>query len=187
MSRSLELTPSQIKAYENGATMFIVPFNWEYKNNSDYMKKLIEAHAPIKKGDKDIFIKEEFADFGECKEDESWIRLAYKSDYAEYKNIKELLEKGINWQPASKMTKEQSRYAISECIDVRVVRVQDIENDKIYDIFPKIADDYECDNGEHENNVFKWFENEHNTQLKEANINRTYEDNDYVFLIEVKR
>ena len=66
------------------------------------------------------------------------------------------------------MTKEQSRYSFNECIDIKVVRVQEIN---IKDI-PKIQTEM-------------WmFDDWYIQQMKEQNINRTYEDNDYVFLVE---
>ena len=60
-------------------------------------------------------------------------------------------------------------YSFSECIGIRVVRVKDITYEQISDI--KI----DCS---------ITFEDFYNQQLKEQNINRTYEDNDYVFLVE---
>ena len=38
----------------------------------------------------------------------------------------------------------------------------------------------------YENIGFKLFVNFYNSLLKEKNINRTYEDNDYMFLIEIQ-
>lgn len=152
MSKGIELTQSQIKAYENGATMFIFPISDEAKA---LLKKedWIYADSPIQKGDKDIFIQEEFT----C----SMSNILYKSkqvlsDRFFYNNC-------IVWQPASQMTKEQSRYSFSECIGVKVIRVQDIEWVTGFH-FPEF----------------------YNKCMEERNINRTYEDNDYVFSVEFK-
>lgn len=79
------------------------------------------------------------------------------------------------------MTKEQSRYSFSECIDVRVVRVQDIVYEDKLNICQKFT---------YVKNAFwrtKYFKDFYNQQLKEQNINRTCENNDCVFLVEFKR
>ena len=138
IQHAFELVPIQIKAYKNGATIFIVtidklynigiesgadkPF---YNYNIDGEKKYygILDLLPVQKGDKDIFV-------------------------------------------------ENTQYSFSECINVRVVRVKDITYEQISDI------QIDCS---------ITFEDFYNQQLKEQNINRTYEDNDYVFLVEFKR
>jgi len=76
---------------------------------------------------------------------------------------------------ASKMTKEQSRYTLKEILNVKIVKVQDIlyENSEWMKINPHGS----CGM----NDMF------YNKILKEQNINRTYEDNDYLFLVEIKR
>lgn len=153
MSKGIELTQSQIKAYERGATMFLFPISDEAKA---LLKKedWIYADSPIQKGDKDIFVQEEFT--------YSMSNILYKSkqvlrDRFFYNNC-------IVWKPASEMTKEQSRFTFSECIDVKVVKVQDIEIDEL-----------------------EKMDNIHITSLfQEMGINRTYKDNDYVFSVEFK-
>lgn len=55
MSKSVELTSSQIKAFEHGATMFVFPADL-YRIKSEYD----EAIFPLQKGDKDVFVKEDF-------------------------------------------------------------------------------------------------------------------------------
>lgn len=188
MSKGIELTQSQIKAYESGATMFLFPI--KFNDSGSYSKLdfyatlsnnpsatdcenygmgrgcdcdcpvlnrgecelqfnensnlLIEILSPIQKGDKDIFIQEDFI--------LSHGTLSYKAKTPNEWNY---------WYKASQMTKEQSRYSFGECIDVKVVRVQDIENISIEELY--------------------------NQQMKEQNINRTYKDNDYVFSVEFKR
>lgn len=166
MNKSIELTQSQIKALESGATMFIFPIDnriFECVECSggaswDCEKTIIKELSTIQKGDKDIFVQEDF-------------RFNEYGDY-EYKtglNTKVTSHLNINqWQKASKMTKEQSRYSFNECIDAKAIRVQEIN---IKDI-PKIQTEM-------------WmFDDWYNQQMKEQNINRTYEDNDYVFLVE---
>lgn len=153
MSKGIELTLMQIKAYEAGATMFMFFAN-NYRIESEFNKAIF----PIQKGDKDIFVQEDF-------------RLNEYGDY-EYKtgfSTKVTSHLNINqWQKASQMIKKESRFSFNECIDVRVVRVQEIN---IKDI-PKIQ-------------TKMWmFDDWYNQQMKEQNINRTYEDNDYVFLVE---
>ena len=204
MSKPIELTQSQIKALQSGATMFLLPidinkisinlneenglyFNSAYKFECSYCKgkdsqctdcygkgyiwdldceskeEFIAKYSPIKKGDKDIFIQE----------------YAYQTDIGKmYYNVRS--EAGSYYIPkengtlivASQMTKEQSRYSFSECIDVKVVRVQDIT---IKDISKLMWE---------EDWIVGAIEYLYNQQMKEQNINRTYKDNDYVFLVE---
>ena len=89
----------------------------------------------------------------------------------------------VTFKPSSKMTKEQSRYTISECIGVRVVRVQDIGYDSIVKTIGEEKTQWKSKRIADEVRFF----NSYNHQMKEANINRIYEDNDHVFLIEIKR
>jgi len=194
MNKSIEFTQSQIKAYENNATMFIVPITNKTIidtiesniNNTKVIETLIKVHAPIQKGDKDIFIKEEFI-YGEvvcyndgccieqtelCKEEN---KILYLSDIEHIKKDGIIVEEELIIESSYEMTKEQSRYTISECIGGRAVRVQDIINgSEIQDINPFLLN-------------FKMFIHFYNNQLKEQNINRTYDDNDYILLLEVKR
>ena len=157
MNKSIELTRSQIKALESGATMFIFPVECSGGASWDCEKTIIKELSTIQKGDKNIFVQEEFWEH-ETK------TVFYKTDNENIRNDK-------SWQPASQMTKEQSRYSFNECIDAKAIRVQEIN---IKDI-PKIQTEM-------------WmFDDWYNQQMKEQNINRTYEDNDYVFLVEFKR
>ena len=199
MNKSIELTQSQIKALQSGATMFIFPIKLqgftmyernEFKEitceNCGHIMYAIYSYIcpncegsmcyrnfPLHRGDKDIFVQEEFT----TDSDEEYginDELVYYSDTEDYwfGTHEDNPQKYRNqWLPASKMTKEQSRYSFNECIDVRVVRAQEIN---IKDI-PKIQTEM-------------WmFDDWYNQQMKEQNINRTYEDNDYVFLVEFKR
>jgi len=193
MSKSIEFTQSQIKAKENRATMFMFPIigdnqtlinkivNSKIESAKSYsIGKFIQNEAPLQIGDKDIYVKEEFTvslyDNG----------LVTGSQFAPRLPI---------WQPASQMTKEQSRYTINEVIDIRVVRVKDC----IYDYstilerleigkIKKFGVKYHVPKSfmGHEQNAKDGFVEYYNTQLKEQNISRTYEDNDYVFLIKIR-
>ena len=80
---------------------------------------------------------------------------------------------------ASQMTKEQSRYSFSECIDVRVVRANDITLEQMEFILGK-----KVMVGDATPYMVEYFYETYNQQMQEQNINRSYEDNDYVFLIE---
>lgn len=214
MSKGIELTQSQIKAYESGATMFLFPI--KFNDSGSYSKLdfyatlsnnpsatdcenygmgrgcdcdcpvlnrgecelqfnensnlLIEILSPIQKGDKNIFVQEEFVKCKQCG------CIMYNFNYYEDSNCPKCNEDFITekaFYSSNQMTKEQSRYSFSECIDVRVVRVQDIpfkDYPKLGFILLKLS-----------------FEEFYNQQLKEQNINRTYKDNDYVFLPEFKR
>ena len=204
MSKGIELTQTQIKAYEDVATMFMFPidtnkisinlneenelyFNSAYKFECSYCKgkdsqctdcygkgyiwdldceskeEFIAKYSPIQKGDKDIFVQENFATDPIIKE-----HILYESNF-DGESFEYFCEHiGSISKIASKMTKEQSRYSFNECIDAKAIRVQEIN---IKDI-PKIQTEM-------------WmFDDWYNQQLKEQNINRTYEDNDYVFLVE---
>ena len=168
MSKGIELTPTQIKALQSGATMFLF-----FANNYRIESKFDEAIFPINKGDKDIFVKEEFQLNG------------YDFWNVIYKNTCLNIPTPFKWIPASQMTKEQSRYSFSECIDVKVVRVQDwikyldTKNKKAIESFT-----FHVSNEPILQKRRRAFESFYNQQMKEQNINRTYEDNDYVFLIE---
>ncbi len=230
MSKGIELTQYQIKAYEDGATMFMFPINFiddfkmkKIKDDYNYYNKIFTLNkkeqeefeyilsvwnlnkctncrhnlcisdcssivtfnifnktmnrdnvvdcinildSHINKGDKDIFVKEEFQLNG------------YDFWNVIYKNTCLNIPTPFKWIPASQMTKEQSRYSFSECIDAKVIRVKNITyEDKL-----KI-----CQKFTYVENAFwrtKYFKDFYNQQMKEQNINRTYEDNDYVFLVE---
>ena len=205
----IELVPSQLQVLENEATMLIIPFakNEDQKIISDKnfhelinaicdnkgSDFIIDKKSPVKKGDKDIFIQEEFHQ--RTKLDN---KMFYKANEFGTKS-----QKLCEWQPFSKMTKEQSRYTISECIDVRVVKIQDldisdseelginVDNAICWRDYEKIEKgnsnpDYlsmydEC----HLEDIRIRIEKSYCQQLKEQNINRTYEDNDYVLLLEI--
>ena len=172
--KSIVLTPSQIKAKEADATMFIIPieisnFCKDVGNTLDDIEKCFisnnaltysiyfrtdyrqTSEIPIQVGDKNIFVKENFLDYDEI-----------KCGYVTY-------SKAVK-RPALQMTKEQSWNNFEECIDIKIVRVQDIPTLCI----PKITARTEM--------LYSFY----NQQMKEQGINRTYEDNDYVFLIEFK-
>lgn len=139
-------------------------------------EEFIAKYSPIQKGDKDIFVQE----------------YAYQTDIGKmYYNVKS--EAGSYYIPkengtlivASQMTKEQSRYSFNECIDAKAIRVQDwikyldTKNKKAIESFT-----FHVSNEPISQKRRRAFESFYNQQMKEQNINRTYEDNDYVFLIE---
>lgn len=198
MDKSIELTPSQIKALENGATMFMFPIVQKDKDEDEYLIKIIgnnmhgiieknkrvyKFKQPIKdfikhkfhiqKGDKNIFVKEKFVECGD--------KIYRVGEHSLFDND--------DYTNASEMTKEQSRYSFSECIDVKVVKPQD-------DITPKemekiIGSNY-INSGnsiciEDLNILLADFKNFYNQQMQELNLNKTYKNNDYVFLIEFKK
>ena len=174
MSKGIEFTPTQIKAYEAGATMFLFLIS-EYDRNRINKGYSIGDSYPIWKGDKDIFVKEEFV------QDNMYIDLQDSPLGVLYKDTigNCMLENEYDWQPASQMTKEQSRYSFSECTDIRIVRVKDYYPDYTALTGLKLFGHNDPDFDLH-----LWFKAYYNQQSKEQNINRTYEDNDYVFLAE---
>ena len=124
--------------------------------------------SPINKGDKDIFVKEEFQLNG------------YDFWNVIYKNTCLNIPTPFKLIPASQMTKEQSRYSFNECIDAKAIRVKDITIELKIKIIGHINTNMELNKDAYNENFIYHY----NKQMKEQNINRTYEDNDYVFLIE---
>lgn len=178
MSKGIELTQSQIKALQSGATMFIFPIS-DYDLNRINKGYSIGDSNPINKGDKDIFVQEEFWQY------ENDILYKSNSDSDE-----EMLLNGdyeptssFIWSNASQMTKEQSRFSFNECIDAKAIRVKDITIESKIKIIGHINTNMELNKDAYNENFIYHY----NKQLKEQNINRTYEDNDYVFLVEFKR
>lgn len=170
MNKGINLTESQIKAYENGATMFLFFAN-KYRIESEFDKCIF----PIKKGDKDIFIKE---DRYENIDGNFYFNTVKTDDF--------------NWYPASLMTKNESRYSFSKCIDVvGPIRVHEISGSHLKKLL------YEVPNTIMEQSLSFWkksvenryqeFIKYYNQQLREQNIERKYQDNDYIFLIEFER
>lgn len=152
MSKGIELTQSQIKAYENGATKFIFPITESMQHGADTFENyvFIKRYSPIKQGDKDIFINEKTITCSNCNFEQSWIELE------EIKSLQEC--------PYCGYCNEVVADTFNECIDVKIVRVQDIEWVMGYH-----------------------FQRFYNRCMEERNINRTYKDNDYVFSVEFKR
>lgn len=192
MHKSIILTPTQIKAYKAGASMFLFPAD----NQDDLemgikvlgqkaVNEFILRYSPIQACDKDIFVQEEFA----VHDDGSVV-------YNDYENFHDdVILYEAQYFKASQMTKEQSRYSFSECIDVRVIRFKDISADnKIIKYIGVTEEDAILYNGwkptyddTDSGGRLAWdiaFEEFYSQQMKEQNINRTYEDNDYIFLIE---
>ena len=199
--KSIELTQSQIKAKENGATMFIFTLNKNinilnikdgivsFINNwSDYydeinIEKFTKRYSPLQIGDKDVFVKEEFIYSSVVNQ------IAYKAQTIG--NLREDLTQDelddfntINWKPASQMTKEQSRYSFKEILDVEVIRVQDIGVEDYLSIFPQDDLYWNATTFKDKEEDFKDF---YNQQMQDLGIDKTYENNNYVFLIEVDR
>lgn len=183
MSKGIELTQSQIKAYENRATIFMFPSNL-YRVESEYDESIF----PLQKGDKDVFIKEEFADCGcpdlceTCSGGDPILYRASVNPDGSYKNYYTCCEDEMHWTPASQMTKEQSRYSFKEILDVKVVRVQDIFS--LY--YTSLTGQKQFGHNDPDFDFSLWKEVWYNQQMQEQNINRTYEDNDYIFLVEVQ-
>lgn len=171
--KNIELARSQIEALEKGATILIFPIS-EYDLNRTNRGYPIGDSMPFQKGDKDIWVKEKFRILNVYENNKTLIQ--YKSGRYEDKYYK--------WQPALQMTKKQSRYTI-DCLDVKVVKVQDLSLEEIEKYIGKNSFII-CDEFEQFRFNLRKLKKYYNTQLKEANINRTYKNNDYVFLAEVK-
>ena len=126
--KSIELTQTQIKAYENGSTIFLFPIDTKLKMSEIGLIKDLIQFSPVQKCDKNIFVQEEFT----TDSDEEYginDELVYYSDTEDYwfGTHEDNPQKYRNqWLPASKMTKDQSRYSFSECIDAKAIRVKNI-------------------------------------------------------------
>lgn len=167
--KGIEFTQSQIKALENGATLFIFAIhNQELYRCAKYKEEFIKNYSPIQKGEK-FFVQEEFVYHFDpmtqiCGD------IYYKAEEPDIMSV---------WKQASQMPYEHSRFKDLECVDVRVVRVHDIDLAKN---LHKLKFELEATGG-----LSYSFQKTYNQQMEEQNINRTYEDNDYVFLVEIKR
>jgi len=181
----IELTQSQVKrvmeAKKGETIMLMFPIELsEYQTNMGNILEDIEniyirdgiLHIyikgdyrqlntlPVKKGDKDIVIKSEIDCMGDC-------NYGMPCIYC-----------GSSGQGIGRAIAEVGKF--SECIEVSVVRIFDLKLKEIEQITlePIYA------NLLHYELMFKDY---YNNQLKEQNINRTYEDNDYVFLPAVRK
>lgn len=178
--KGLEFTQSQIKSLENGGTMFMLPLD-----NCNILHSIDKA--PIKKGEK-FFVQKNIAyqslDKVYCKNSKTNREIASKLGYK--MGICKSAFIGFYIKPLSLIGLEGVEYLCNdlhlfnapynhnstykkielfnylECVDVRILKVKDCP-------FPS-----EC-------------EKFYNQQMQEQNITRTYEDNDYVFLLKVKR
>ena len=154
--KALELTHSQLIAYENGASMFMFPVKHTIEpaymetRKRMYCATLIERFAPIQKGDK-FFVQEE------------WMTGIQDDAF----NTK------LGWTHKGNLAKIQGTVE-----DVSVVKVKDIDFKYVEKIIDKRLDLLKR---------LQYFVSFYNQQMKEQGINRTYEDNDYIFLVEFKR
>jgi len=194
MNKSIELTQSQIKAYQNRATMFMFPceqvgFRQKFIARCHRCQKETLQHYMGEKeyiclecGHKDIKV------LGHSDEN---FRTQYHYDFPLQKGDKNVLitEKEI---VCKKCNKKQTWYALEdkiseqecpycgyyneviadsfkEILDARVIRVQELTVYQKHKLYANSIEDY------------------YNQQMKELGLERTYKDNDYVFLFEVKR
>lgn len=193
MSKSIKFTQSQIKAYENGATMFMFPIDDSIHTGligrNNYNVGFIKKHSPLQIGDKDVFIKEEFQTGNNLRDIQNQpldkdVDILYKHfQFNSNKHNKEWAEVTI-WEDTSDMTKDQCRYSLKEVVDVKIVRIKEVN---LGEAIKSTVGTYNRENGIQIMEYFKIIENNYSQQLKEQNISRTYNDNDYVFLIEIKR
>lgn len=175
MNKSIQLTQSQIKAYENGASVFMFPITQSIKNIEsvsdngvvtyfDYIGDKYTFILPLQIGDKEVWIKEDLVLCKQCGE------MICQFNYHKNPKCPKCGESFITekaFQPASQMTKEQSRYSIKEVIDVRVVKMGELTYEQLeefnigLDMNEKILDKRLFSNG----------------------LTR----NDYIFLLEIKK
>lgn len=179
--KSIQLTQSQIEAYENGGSMLLFPiivkierlnsetdvtFYCEEENRFKFLNKreFIKMYSPLQKGDKEVWVKEDLVLCKQCGE------MIYQFNYHKNPKCPKCGESFITekaFQSASQMTKEQSRYSIKEVIDVRVVKMGELTYEQLeefnigLDMNEKILDKRLFNNG----------------------LTR----NDYIFLVEIKK
>jgi len=129
MSKSIELSNPTL-----GATMLELPIDaksmrlsmWKEirKKYKDANELLMKDMLSLQKGDKDVWVKEDvFISNLHCRYYTPVIM-----------RFPEKYETISHFEPASQMTKEQSRLSIDEVLDARVVRVQDITLDECLSI-----------------------------------------------------
>ncbi len=174
MNKKIALTKSQMVALKNNGTLFVFRImnqeQYEFKDsgiynisNENYKKgrswsysDFITDFAPIQEGDRDIFVKEDFFINEQG-------NISYVSDYSEVVGFK------IN----KEMTEKESRFSFSKCISVKISTIQD---------FVKSLESGFLDREQNES-LQEDFISQYNKQIKEQGLNRTYKDNDYVFIV----
>ena len=197
--KSIEFTSSQIEAFQDDVSMFIVPLDskvssriksleygtirMECKKGGgiswDNIEKFIEVYSPLQIGDKDVFIKEGIS--------YSYKGIPYRQfGYTLYKTERLSNPSRYEWQPASQMTKEQSRHSIDEILDTRVVQVQDLTPDEWHELGLRMS-------VPHEDVMWKYIaeafdslmQEKEDAHYQEHGMKITlpkYSDNPYVFL-----
>jgi hypothetical protein len=188
MSKGIELGESQIESLMNGSTSLIVPisdtedgrytfldYTNEHEHKSTMVDAFIKSYSSLQAGDKEVFVKEEFTK-------------AYGSYNVEYKLNSNATV--LYWQPASEMTKEQSRFSI-DIEDVRIIRIQDFGFDEVYGL--SVTEDswraYSINSPsfvEWFDNIMEQYEEIHFKETAERITLGRYEDNPYVFLYDAK-
>lgn len=138
--KGIYFTDEMITAYQQGATMFIVPIDKKHSikiEDCESIEDFISKYAPLQKGD-DFFIQEEFWAFGYWTDsgseypEEPWFEFS-KHSIKEPENIKEE-KKGYlttsRWEKleASEMQEHQARFK-DVVLDVEVIKLQDISHD----------------------------------------------------------
>lgn len=117
--QGIKLSESQLKILNNssnGTSMFILPIinsNLKLLIDEETKNKFISKFSPIKINE-EFFIKEDFMIHDTS---DGVFNIYYKSYKPNFVN-------SHNWQSASEMIKEQSRY-ILKCLNIDVIRIQD--------------------------------------------------------------
>lgn len=183
INKSIELTNSQIESIKSRTTMLMLPVDfgfiitpeeWIETQTED---ELVELLSPLQKGDKDVWVKEEFST--SKKGEDIQYCLDYPSvdafyDWCDYSHQS-------SFHP-SQMTKKQSRFKF-DVLGVKIVKVQDVVPEEPKFRLNLVMNTSSWCKGEALTQLFKEY---YNNQLKELKINRTYEDNDCIFLVEVE-
>ena len=151
--KSIEFNKSKIKEYEKGVKTLIFPVdmtlaqiatvNMMDRESPDVFEFLsdIGVEFNLRVGDKKVFIQEDH------------LSINAKTEYvADYNNENWVSD---NTFRAETMTKKQSRYSLKEILSIKLIKLNDLE------------EQYKC-------------------QLKEDEYGKTYDLNDYMFVVEYK-
>jgi len=175
--RYVELSPSQVKEFKHGATVLLFPvkdaekfhFHGGSVDDVNYYKKcsnrwsfsdFITDFSPIQWGDKNILIKEEF----------------YKNENTFYKA--DGWGDHLIYEPASNLQEDDIRFKIDKCVCVSLRRIRKITPSLF--IAGGLLTDFEfMEEG------WALLKKRIDAHLKDIGSECTYEDDGYLFVVEV--
>jgi len=149
---------------------------WQRVHITDSNEKLLLKINPIKVGDI-FYVRETWT---RCFLDNKPMIVFKADENIQWKHENDGFK--IPWIPSIHIPKDAARIFL-HVKNIRVERLQDISHD---DIYAEGLDwkDFECDNGQSENNVFIWWQQLWNLTAKDG---YKWKDNPYVFVYEFER